>query len=451
MRTDHVAACHTQLNDLGGGEVLSETAIQVIADAVVVGRQQIQKFERETLTIAQLLTQQRVGQAGHGLFGRTFDLARSHAGFAPAQLCTANTQQFEQLAIQQMTREVGVAIAIVGHTIMVRIGHDLKRQGYPEGARIDAGLNRLTCFRFHLIPWNRLNAWHALTLPLIVTELRRDPRARQRSSERPWSLRPLTSGRSSGKGRALGSSPGVAFLRKNRISAMPTPQTRTPPRQRATLVNARSRQTRRALILAALALWSEGDFDESYETSTAADIAHAAGVSKGTFYFHFASKEEVLLELSLATVQLMVDDVDKGVRQGLPLQSLTLQVMTSMARRVARAPKAAALRAGALGVQSRLTQETAAKPRIAAAFESLIRHGVERGELNGKIDVEDAAAMLSAVSIEAINRWGAGDRSASWLRQALCGRAEIVLRGLGMPASSRSAGRRAMKSATARR
>jgi AcrR family transcriptional regulator len=225
---------------------------------------------------------------------------------------------------------------------------------------------------------------------------------------------------------------------------MRTPQTRTPPRQRATLVNARSRQTRRALILAALALWSDGDFDELYETSTAADIANAAGVSKGTFYFHFASKEEVLLELSLATVQAMIDDVDKGVRQGVPLQSLTVQVMTSMARRVARAPKAAALRAGALGVQSRLTQVTTARPRIGSAFEALIRHGKDRGELSAKVDVEDAAAMLSAVSIEAINRWGAGDRSVSWLRQALCRRAETVLRGLGMPASGHSAGRRAM-------
>jgi AcrR family transcriptional regulator len=231
---------------------------------------------------------------------------------------------------------------------------------------------------------------------------------------------------------------------------MRTPQTRTPPRQRATLVNARSRQTRRALILAALALWSDGDFDELYETSTAADIAHAAGVSKGTFYFHFARKEEVLLELSLATVQAMIDDVDKGVQQGVPLESLTLQVMTSMARRVARAPKAAALRAGALGVQSRLTQATTVRPHMSSAFEALIRHGKDRGELSAKVDVEDAAAMLSAVSIEAINRWGAGDRSTSWLRQALCRRAEIVLHGLGMPASGHSAGRRAMKSATAR-
>ncbi|MGO8861303.1 MAG: TetR/AcrR family transcriptional regulator [Acidimicrobiales bacterium] len=229
-------------------------------------------------------------------------------------------------------------------------------------------------------------------------------------------------------------------------------RTRIPPRQRATLVNARSRETRRALVRAALELWSEGDFDEAYETSTTADIARAAGVSKGTFYFHFASKQDLLLEMSSATVQAMIDEVDKGVRQGIPLQSLTPQVMSSMARRVARAPKAAALRAAALAFGSQLGHATPARPRLGVAFEALIRYGKDRGELNSKTDVEDAAAMLSAVTMEAINRWGAGNRGASWLRQTLCGRAEIVLRGLrtlGEP-SGQSTERRVMKSATAR-
>ena len=216
---------------------------------------------------------------------------------------------------------------------------------------------------------------------------------------------------------------------------MPPLRTRTPPRQRATLINTRSRETRRALIVAALALWSEGDFDEAYETTTAADIASAAGVSKGTFYFHFASKEEVLLDMSSATVQAMIDEVDNGVRQGTPLQPLTRQVMTSMARRVPRAPKTAALRAAALGLQSQLTPATAARPRLSDAFEALLRHGRKRGELGAKVELEEAAAILSAVTMEAINRWGAGNRSASWLRRSLCARGEIVLRGLGVALS----------------
>jgi AcrR family transcriptional regulator len=211
---------------------------------------------------------------------------------------------------------------------------------------------------------------------------------------------------------------------------MPPLRTRNPPRQRATLVNARSRETRRALVRAALELWGEGDFDEAYEARTAADIAHAAGVSKGTFYFHFASKQDLLLEMSSATVQAMIDEVDKGVRNGIPLQSLTLQVMNSMARRVSRAPKAAALRAVVLAFDSQLGQARPARPRLGCAFEALIRYGKDRGELPNQTDVEEGAAILSAVTMEAINRWGAGNRGVPWLRATLCRRAEIVLGGL---------------------
>jgi AcrR family transcriptional regulator len=202
------------------------------------------------------------------------------------------------------------------------------------------------------------------------------------------------------------------------------------PRQRATLVNTRSRETRRALIHAALRLWSEGDFDQAYEASTAADIARAAGVSKGTFYFHFAGKEDVVREMSSATVQAMIDQVETGTRKGVPLHSLSEQVMASMARRVVRAPRAAALRAGSLGFTSRAGEVTLAGPRLGTAFEALLRHGKERGELSANLDVEEGAAMLSAVTMEAIIRWGAGTRSGSWLRDTLHDRVDVVLHGL---------------------
>jgi len=204
----------------------------------------------------------------------------------------------------------------------------------------------------------------------------------------------------------------------------------TPPRQRATLVNSRSRETRRALIRAALRLWGEGDFDAAYEASTAADIARAAGVSKGTFYFHFAGKEDILLEMTSATAQAMIDQIEAGMRQGVPLHPLTEQVMASMARRIARAPRAAAVRAGSLGFSARAGAVTLTGPRLGAAFEALVRYGKERGELPAAIGEDEAAAMLTAVTAEAIIRWGAGTRPADWLHQALRERARVVLSGL---------------------
>jgi AcrR family transcriptional regulator len=214
------------------------------------------------------------------------------------------------------------------------------------------------------------------------------------------------------------------------LSAMqPVPAPAT-PRQRATLVNSRSRETRRALIRAALRLWGEGDFDAAYEASTAADIARAAGVSKGTFYFHFASKEDILLEMSSATAQAMIDQIEAGARRGVPLHPLTEQVMASMARRIARAPRAAALRAGSLGFSARAGAVTLTGPRLGVAFQSLLRYGKERGELSATTDEDETAAMLSAVTAEAIIRWGAGNRSTDWLEQALRDRVQVVLTGV---------------------
>jgi hypothetical protein len=112
------------------------------------------------------------------------------------------------------------------------------------------------------------------------------------------------------------------------------------------------------------------------------------------------------------------------------LRPLTEQVMASMARRVARAPRAIALRAGTLGFSARAGKVTLTGPRLGTAFESLVRYGKERGELGPDIDEDETAAMLTAVTAEAIIRWGSGSRSATWLHQALRDRARVVLNGI---------------------
>jgi AcrR family transcriptional regulator len=204
----------------------------------------------------------------------------------------------------------------------------------------------------------------------------------------------------------------------------------TQPRRRAALVNARSRDSRSALIRAALSLWGEGDFDQAFESTTAADIARAAGVSKGTFYFHFANKEAILLAASSVTIQKMIDQIDAGVRRTVPLSLLTDEVMTSMARRVTRGPRVAAIKAGGLGTVGRPDGGPVATPRLDVAFEALVRYGQERGDIDRDVEVAEAAAMLTAVTMEAVARWGAGDRPASWLGPTLCSRVAVILRGV---------------------
>jgi hypothetical protein len=88
------------------------------------------------------------------------------------------------------------------------------------------------------------------------------------------------------------------------------------------------------------------------------------------------------------------------------------------------------LRAGSLGFSARAGAVTLTGPRLGAAFGSLVRYGKGSGELSATIDEDEATAMLTAVTAEAIIRWGAGDRPAAWLQQALCHRARVVLTGI---------------------
>jgi AcrR family transcriptional regulator len=53
------------------------------------------------------------------------------------------------------------------------------------------------------------------------------------------------------------------------------------------------RLTRAKLVEAALELFSTS----GYEHATVDDISHAAGYSKGAYYFHFSTKDDMLLEL----------------------------------------------------------------------------------------------------------------------------------------------------------
>src|ERR1700716_1735954 len=69
--------------------------------------------------------------------------------------------------------------------------------------------------------------------------------------------------------------------------------------RRASYQRARSHETKRALIQAAMALWRTN----GYAKTTVADICRAAGVSRALFYFYFPAKEDVLFEVGLLSTR----------------------------------------------------------------------------------------------------------------------------------------------------
>jgi AcrR family transcriptional regulator len=213
----------------------------------------------------------------------------------------------------------------------------------------------------------------------------------------------------------------------------------TGPR-RSTLVQERARRTRHEIVRAALALWNERGFEEGIAETTVEEIAQAAGVAKATFYFHFAHKEEILLEMGLETAEAMMKDAEAGMRKGRPALDILHGLMATLARRVERAPPAAVIRS--ISELSRRAYDLDELPSgatsFSTAFAAVAAYGVQRGELAQEIDPQNFGAVLQAITMDTVVRWA--QKSVGSLRSALDLHTDLVVEGASAvyaPGSSR--------------
>jgi AcrR family transcriptional regulator len=201
--------------------------------------------------------------------------------------------------------------------------------------------------------------------------------------------------------------------------------------RRSGLLQERSRNTRQQLVRTALALWNERGFERGIEETTVEEIARAAGVTKGTFYFHFAHKEDILLEMGWAAVEAMIKEADAAMRRGRPAAELVETVLTSLVRRIARTPRPAVLRSAA--EFSRRAHDVPTRPEgtpgFKDAFAAVVTYAVERGDLPAAVDVDDISLLLQAATMDALRRWAESTASPAALRQQLHQRAEVILSG----------------------
>jgi AcrR family transcriptional regulator len=189
--------------------------------------------------------------------------------------------------------------------------------------------------------------------------------------------------------------------------------------------------TRHELVRTALAMWDERGFERGIEETTVEEIAKAAGVTKGTFYFHFAHKEDILLEIGWAAAEAMMKEAEAGMQRGRPAGAIVDGLLSSLARRVSRAPRPAVIRAAAEFARRTHDRPTRAEGsvRFGDAFAAVVGYAVERGDLPPAVDVDDLARLLEAATMDAVLAWAAGRDSVTTLRRTLQVRAELVLTG----------------------
>jgi AcrR family transcriptional regulator len=196
--------------------------------------------------------------------------------------------------------------------------------------------------------------------------------------------------------------------------------------RRSSLVQERSRRTRQELVNAAVKLWTERGFEHGVENTTVEEIARAAGVTKGTFYFHFAHKEDVLLEMSLTTSDAVTETAKRAAAEGDTIDGIIFKSFNEMARRTERLPRAAIART----VREFYKYPTRARElsMTRRAWPELLGDAQARGELPTDVDPEDMSDMMNALMLTAVEGWvhGAHDE----LAPELAYRMRVLLAGV---------------------
>lgn len=203
----------------------------------------------------------------------------------------------------------------------------------------------------------------------------------------------------------------------------------TAPEQRlSTLQQERSRATREKLIRAAEKLWQEKGFDDT----TVSDVCEAAGVAKGTFYFYFPHKEDLLIELSTATSNRSWNDASSAISGDQPVEEVLRSVVRGIARRVGRTPKdllARTLIELYRHVDTWQERRTGEGSDFGSVFELVYRKGQERGEIPLDYHPRELAATTTSSLIQGMLGWARGMTGRMPLEEVLWRRALLVLNG----------------------
>jgi AcrR family transcriptional regulator len=210
----------------------------------------------------------------------------------------------------------------------------------------------------------------------------------------------------------------------------------TRPR-RSGLVQERSRQTRQRLVRAAIELWTARGFEDGIESTTVEEIVQAAGVTKGTFYFHFAHKEDILLEVGWGTSDAMLKEATAALARDLPLEATLDELLAAAARRVATTPRVVVARTLEEFHRRRRMGEApgaAEHGGFQGAYAVVLSQAQARGELPSDVATADLAEMLQALTMGAIQSW-VSDEDADLLA-SLRYRAAVLLAGVREVASA---------------
>ncbi|GAA2118519.1 TetR/AcrR family transcriptional regulator [Actinomadura napierensis] len=179
--------------------------------------------------------------------------------------------------------------------------------------------------------------------------------------------------------------------------------------RRTNLAQSRSRETRHALLQAAIALWRT----KGFAGTTVADICQAAGVSKALFYFYFPRKEDALLEAGFLSTRDARQKWRELVAQPYDLFEVIAAVLATLERMMRRNPPELLVETTLEGyrAEQRALAEGSSREHHATRF--LFLELLERARADGKLppgaDVLHIARVAQTLLETGTRHWAAGE------------------------------------------
>lgn len=177
----------------------------------------------------------------------------------------------------------------------------------------------------------------------------------------------------------------------------------------------RRRATRAKLYEAAVTLIAE----QGFSATTVDEIAERAGVAKGTVYYNFKSKTELFEELLRFGVGLLTASLQEAADHAAERGGTKVEALDEMIRAglvfINRYPAFTQLYVAELWRTNRAWQSTlmVVRQQVVAVVETVLRDGVEAGELSEEIDIPLTAAALVGMVLVAALDWQAFQRERS--------------------------------------
>lgn len=193
-------------------------------------------------------------------------------------------------------------------------------------------------------------------------------------------------------------------------------------------IQPRSEETRERLMQAALASFAE----RGYDATGVAEICQRAGVSKGAFYYHFASKQALFLALLDQWLAALEREMTRLAAPSAPAAQ-SLQAMVGLLQQVFRDASGRLLMYLEFWRQAArdetIWQATVAPfQRYHALLAGMIEQGIAEGSLR-PCDPQEAARALVSMAVGMVLQSALDPTGNDWERSAQLG-IDLFLTGL---------------------